>query len=65
MKKLLFLLSLCAVNLPNIALAGGPTGSGPNPYSDCGIGAALFKDTEWAAVTSNVTWDLGTTEIAP
>jgi hypothetical protein len=63
MKKLLFLLSLCAVNLPNIALAGGPTGSGPNPYSDCGIGAALFKDTEWAAVTSNVTWDLGTTAV--
>ena len=38
-------------------------GSGPNPYSDCGIGAALFSETSWAAVTSNVTWDLGTTAV--
>ncbi|HEX5806305.1 MAG TPA: DUF3015 family protein [Macromonas sp.] len=38
-------------------------GSGPNPYVDCGIGAALFQDTHWAAVTSNVIWDLGTTAI--
>lgn len=40
-----------------------PAGSGPNPYSDCGIGAALFKSTKWAAVTSNVIWDLGLTAI--
>ncbi len=45
------------------AFAAGPTGSGPNPYADCGIGAAIFKDTEWAAATSNVTWDLGSTAI--
>ena len=38
-------------------------GSGPNPFSDCGIGAALFKDTKWAAVTSNVIWDVGTTAV--
>ena len=38
-------------------------GAGPNPYSDCGIGAALFRDIKWAAVTSNVIWDLGTTAI--
>lgn len=38
-------------------------GSGPNPYSDCGIGAALFTNTKWAAVTSNVIWDLGITAI--
>jgi hypothetical protein len=40
-----------------------PTGSGPNPYTDCGIGAALFKETHWAAVTSNVIWDLGLTAL--
>ncbi|WP_205125623.1 DUF3015 family protein [Pseudomethylobacillus aquaticus] len=40
-----------------------PAGSGPNPYSDCGIGAALFSNTGWAAVTSNVIWDLGSTAI--
>ncbi len=32
-----------------------------NIWVDCGIGAMLFKDTAWAAVTSNITWDLGTT----
>lgn len=36
---------------------------GPNPFSDCGIGAALFQDTKWAAVTSNVIWDVGTTAV--
>jgi len=39
------------------------TGSGPNPFSDCGIGAAIFKNTAWAAVTSNITWDVGSTAI--
>ena len=38
-------------------------GSGPNPYTDCGIGAALFPNTHWAAVTSNVIWDIGTTAV--
>lgn len=38
-------------------------GTGPNPFSDCGIGAALFPTTGWAAVTSNVIWDLGTTAV--
>lgn len=38
-------------------------GSGPNPYRDCGIGAALFANTAWAAVTSNVIWDLGITAL--
>lgn len=35
-------------------------GSGPNPYTECGIGAALFKN-DTAATISNVIWDLGTT----
>ena len=34
-----------------------------NPYTDCGIGAALFPNTSWAAVTSNVIWDAGTTAV--
>lgn len=38
-------------------------GSGPSPYTDCGIGAALFPTTHWAAVTSNVIWDIGTTAV--
>jgi len=40
-----------------------PVGSGPNPFSDCGIGAALFPSVDWAAVTSNVIWDVGTTAV--
>ena len=47
-----------------VSIAGDKApGSGPNPYSECGIGAALFGDVHWAAVTSNVTWDLGTTAV--
>lgn len=38
-------------------------GSGPSPYVECGIGAALFPNTVWAAVTSNAIWDLGTTAV--
>jgi len=34
-----------------------------NPFTDCGIGAALFPNTHWAAVTSNVIWDAGTTAV--
>ena len=33
----------------------------PNPWTDCGIGAILFSDTPWAALSCNVTTDLGTT----
>lgn len=40
-------------------------GSGPNPFSDCGIGAALFNNRHiqaWPlAITLNVFWDVGIT----
>ena len=38
-------------------------GSGPNPFVDCGVGAALFPDTHWAAISSNIIWDAGTTAV--
>lgn len=44
------------------AQSGGDVGSGPNPFSDCGIGAALFKNDVGASI-SNVIWDLGTTAV--
>ena len=52
-KSLLFLfaaitLSVSAANARNI-------------WRECGIGGMLFKDTGWAAITSNIIWDLGTT----
>lgn len=53
---------LTATLIPSIGLAA-ESGSGPNPYRDCGIGAALFSETAWAAVSSNVIWDLGSTAI--
>ncbi len=57
------IVSLCALtSLPAMA-ENKPAGTGPNPFSDCGIGAALFPNTHWAAVTSNVIWDLGTTAL--
>ncbi len=44
-------------------LAASPAAFAANPYTDCGIGAALFPETHWAAVSSNVIWDLGSTAI--
>jgi len=54
------LLSVCSFNVFARA-AGAVARSGPNPFRDCGIGAALFPGTHWAAVTSNVIWDIGST----
>lgn len=60
-----FALAAALLVVPFVAHAGSdkPQGSGPNPYIECGIGAALFPQTHWAAVTSNAIWDLGTTAI--
>lgn len=56
------LASLCAVAAQAQSTNKTP-GAGPNPFTDCGIGAALFPETHWAAVTSNVIWDIGTTAV--
>lgn len=35
-----------------------------NPWIDCGIGAMVFDNgPSWAAVISNIIWDLGTTAV--
>jgi len=64
-KKILLGLAATALSVSafTTTAATKAPGSGPNPFSDCGIGAALFKDTKWAAVTSNVIWDIGTTAV--
>ncbi|ROQ17952.1 DUF3015 family protein [Marinimicrobium koreense] len=41
----------------------GEVGTGPNPFSDCGIGAAVFPTNGVAAALSNVIWDVGTTAV--
>lgn len=63
--KTLFACAVFATTLPSLALAADKkeVGSGPNPYSDCGIGAALFPKQKVLAVTSNVIWDIGTTAL--
>jgi hypothetical protein len=45
------------------AQAAGKNKKALNPWVDCGIGAGLFPRTDWAAVSSNVIWDLGTTAV--
>ena len=44
-----------------MALVSVPAFAAKNAWRQCGIGGALFPNTGWAAVTSNVIWDLGTT----
>lgn len=34
-----------------------------NPYTECGVGAAIFEN-DIAAAISNIIWDLGTTAVA-
>ena len=55
MKKILMASAIAAVMaLPQIS-------SARNIWRECGIGGMLFKKTGWAAITSNIIWDLGTT----
>ncbi len=56
------LVACVSVSAPSFAQSK-TAGSGPNPFVDCGIGAALFPTVGWAAVTSNVIWDIGTTAV--
>lgn len=57
--------TILATALSSVAMADQKKapGSGPNPFSDCGIGAALFPNHKVLAVTSNVIWDIGTTAV--
>lgn len=61
--KTAILATMLAASSNSWANESETVGSGPNPFSDCGIGAALFSDVSWAAVSSNVIWDLGTTAL--
>tara|TARA_R110002126_G_scaffold12196_15_gene53188 strand:+ start:374 stop:856 length:483 start_codon:yes stop_codon:yes gene_type:complete len=63
-------MKICAITVLSVAMvfcasatADKAVGSGPNPFSDCGIGAALFPSHKVLAVTSNVIWDIGTTAV--
>jgi hypothetical protein len=53
----------CLIATSAVAEEKKKAGTGPNPFRDCGIGAALFPSTPVAAITSNVIWDVGTTAL--
>ena len=61
-KKIVLAMSASLV-MASGAYAEGAAGTGPNPYSDCGIGAALFPNHAVGATISNVIWDIGTTAV--
>jgi len=68
MKKAL--LSSIIVGALSLATAGSATAAEKaannkklNPWSDCGIGAMIFKQNGAAAAISNIIWDLGTTAV--
>lgn len=52
-KKILTVICLMCLTLPAFAAK--------NAWRQCGIGAAIFPRTGWAAVTSNIIWDFGIT----
>mgnify|MGYP003335410560 CR=1 FL=1 len=60
--KIIILTVLTVFSLSTLA-NDKAVGTGPNPFSDCGIGAALFPKTPLAAVLSNTFWDAGTTAL--
>lgn len=65
-KKPIIFLATLLLTLSFVATAedsSDAVGSGPNPYRDCGVGAALFPESHVWATLSNLTWDLGSTAI--
>lgn len=49
------------VLLAFVALLSTPAFAAKNAWRQCGLGAMIFPKTGWAAVTSNIIWDAGTT----
>ena len=61
MKKM-YLLIFLALLVPSLSFAEkGKIGTGPSPYTDCGIGSTF--DNKAGASSSNAIWDLGSTAI--
>lgn len=66
MSKFTHLVAAAALAISVASVVATPAAAqnkGPNPYSDCGIGSALFPKVPVAAVLSNVIWDIGTTAV--
>jgi hypothetical protein len=52
--KFLFTVLFAIVLSPSVS-------SAKNAWTQCGIGALIFPSVGWAAATTNIWWDLGTT----
>lgn len=52
-RRVLVIICLAFMSLPAFAAK--------NVWRQCGIGAMIFPNTGWAAVTSNIIWDFGIT----
>lgn len=63
--KLLALAAAASVIVfaPVTTVQAAEAGSTVNPFSDCGIGAAIFPENGVGATISNIIWDLGTTAV--
>jgi hypothetical protein len=60
-KSMILSVAVVLCTFSGAVMAKGVQGSGPSPYTECGIGGAMFPNTAWAAGSSNVIWDLGST----
>ncbi len=56
MKKFTFLVVILGA-----MLTAEPASAAKNLWRQCGIGGMIFRETGWAAIISNIIWDLGTT----
>jgi len=54
-------ITILLLNIP--AMSAAEEKQKLNPWTQCGIGAMIFSDTQWAAASSNIIWDLGTTAV--
>ncbi len=52
---------LIALSTLALMMALPQAASARNVWRECGIGGMIFKKTGWAAIVSNIIWDLGTT----
>ncbi len=63
MKIKLAAAAVAILGFASLPMASHAAEAAKNPFSQCGIGAALFPDNGVAATISNVIWDIGTTAV--
>jgi len=64
MIKKIAAVAVLSLGVSGICAAEEAKDSSVNPWRDCGIGAMLFPEVPFGAVSSNIIWDLGTTAVS-